>query len=180
MGRMSRGAGGEGPKPRWIKINVEVFVCQFKGFTWADQIRLSWKRRNIERCPLVKPTERLPWWESGMQHLHRDPNLCPLCTLPYITCKARRTDVCWCVVEVRMRNTVMCFCSFVADNDNTAPDPSIWMFLRNDDIKKMFIAWTSRRYLADKHSQTPRTAQMLLWHIFFVFVTGKKGAYTLK
>lgn len=105
--------------PFRFKINVKVFTigrlwtdalscplifpfifwvsCQLEGSTWADQIRLRRERRNIERCLPVESTGRQTWRESGMQRLHHDPNLCPLCTLPYITRRARRIGVCGCV-----------------------------------------------------------------------------------
>lgn len=59
-----------------------------------------------------------------MQRLQHDPNLCPLCTLPYITSKGHRIGVCVCGVGVGMVNTAMCFLCVATDNDNFAPDLS--------------------------------------------------------
>ncbi len=51
----------------------------------------------MQRRLLVEPTGRQKWRESGMQRLHHDPNLSPLCTLPYITYKTHRIGVYGCV-----------------------------------------------------------------------------------
>lgn len=96
----------------------EPKLCGFRVNSKAPHglTRSEKKHREMPACQIHRKTCR----ESGMQHLHHDPNLCPLCTLPYITCKARRIDVCG--VEVKLRTTVTCCFSAVPHNDNTASD----------------------------------------------------------
>lgn len=101
----------------WNSLSYSAFPLNSKD--QHELISSGWvKRGETETCLLIGSTGRQTWRESGMRCLHHDPNLCPLCTLPYNTCKACSIGVCVgvCVVGVGMVNTAMCFLYVAADN----------------------------------------------------------------